>query len=304
MKERFERTNTAQLIRALQSQAMVAQDRALAERLAQAGSVVEFAQGQDLIVQDGADNDLYFLVAGEAAVLVKGAEVATRKAGETVGEMAAIESSLPRSATIRALETVVALKVPNAAFLEIVDDHPKMYQPIARDLARRLYQRNDTIAEPNQFPKLFIISSSESLDLAHKLRDGLDEHVFSTVWDQGVFFAGGYALEALEQQVAESDFAVAIAEPDDIVESRGSRAPTVRDNVLFELGLFMGKLSRHRSILVHPAIKDLKLPTDLQGLNLIRYASTTEPLAKRLEPVCEQLKAVVGRMGVRVHGKP
>lgn len=304
MKERFEGVNAPQLIRVLQPQAMVGQDRALAERLAQAGTVVEFAQGQDLIVQDGADNDLYFLLAGEVAVLVKGAEVATRKAGETVGEMAAIEPTLPRSATVRALETTVALKVPNGAFLDIADSHPKLYQPLARDLARRLYQRNDTIAEPNQFPKLFIISSSEALDIANALREGLDGHVFSTVWSDGVFFAGGYALEALEQQVAESDFAVAIAEPDDIVESRGARAPTVRDNVLFELGLFMGKLSRHRSILIHPKIKDLKLPSDLQGLTLIPYASNTAPLPERLEPVCQKLKAVVDRLGVRVHGRP
>ena len=304
MKERFEGANAPQLIRVLQPQVMVGQDRTLAERLAQVGTLVEFVQGQDLIVQDGADNDLYFLVAGEVAVLVKGAEVATRKAGETVGEMAAIEPTLPRSATVRALGTTVALKVPNGAFLEIADAHPKMYQPLARDLARRLSQRNDTIAEPNQFPKLFIISSSESLELAHALREGLDGYVFSTVWDQGVFFAGGYPLEALEQQVSESDFAVAIAEPDDIVESRGSRAPTVRDNVLFELGLFMGKLSRHRSILIHPKIKDLRLPSDLQGLTLIPYSSGTDPLPERLAPVCEKLKATVARLGVRVFGRP
>lgn len=60
--------------------------------------------------------------------------------------------------------------------------------------------------------------------------------MFSTVGDQGVFFAGGYPLEGLERLVSESDFALAIAEPDDIVDSRGTRAPTLRDNVLFELG--------------------------------------------------------------------
>ena len=304
MKERFEGANAPQLIRALKRQVMVGEDTVLAERLAQSGSVVSFVQGEDLIVQDGADNDVYFLVAGEVAILVKGAEVATRKAGETVGEMAAIEPTLPRSATARALETTVALKVPNAAFLDIVETCPKMYQPLARDLAQRLYQRNDTIAEPNRFPKLFIISSSEALDIAHALRAGLDAYVFSTVWDQGVFWASGYPLESLEQQVAESDFAVAIAEPDDIVESRGSRKPTVRDNVLFELGLFMGKLSRHRSILIHPKTKDLKLPSDLQGLTLISYSAGPEPLPECMAPVSEQVRAVVERLGVRVFGKP
>jgi len=304
MKERFEGANASQLIRALRSQTMVGQDAALAERLTQVGSLVSFAQGENLIEQDGADNDIYFVVAGAVAILVKGAEVATRKAGETVGEMAAIEPTLPRSATVRALETTVALKVPNAAFLEVAEAYPKMIQPLAQDLARRLYQRNHTIAEPNRFPKLFIISSSEALHIAHGLRTCLDGHVFSTVWDQGVFWAGGYPLEALEQQVAESDFAIAVAEPDDIVETRGSRKPTVRDNVLFELGLFMGKLSRHRSILVHPKTKDLKLPSDLQGLTLISYSAGSEPLPERLAPVCDQVRAVVDRLGVRVFGKP
>jgi len=78
------------------------------------------------------------------------------------------------------------------------------------------------------------------------------------------------------------------------------RAPTVRDNVLFELGLFMGKLTRHRSILVHPKIKNLKLPTDLQGLTLIPYdAGDVSTVKARLDPVCEKLQELVKLRGVR-----
>jgi CRP/FNR family cyclic AMP-dependent transcriptional regulator len=109
------------------------------------------------------------------------------------------------------------------------------------------------------------------------------------VWNEGTFFAGGYTMEALENKLKESDFAVAIAEPDDIVESRGSRAVTMRDNVLFELGLFMGRLTRYRAILVHPRVKDLKLPSDLQGLTLIPYeAGDNSTVATRIAPVCER----------------
>jgi len=46
---------------------------------------------------------------------------------------------------------------------------------------------------------------------------------------------------------------------DDVIETRGTRHATLRDNVLFELGLFMGKLTRYRAILVHPRVTDLKL---------------------------------------------
>lgn len=54
--------------------------------------------------------------------------------------------------------------------------------------------------------------------------------------------------------MGESDFALAIAQPDDVVRSRKKMQPTLRDNVLFELGLFMGKLTRHRAILIHPRV--------------------------------------------------
>jgi CRP/FNR family cyclic AMP-dependent transcriptional regulator len=304
MKERFEGDNAGQLIRALKLQPLVAHDDVLAARIVKAGALVEYKIGDTLIEQGATDNDIYFLLMGAVAIIVNGANVNVRKAGLTVGEMAAVEPSLPRSATVRALEPTVALKLANARFMDIADEYPKIFRPLAQDLSRRLFQRNETIARPNRSPKLFIISSSEAHDIAHALRAGLEQHVFSTVWDQGVFWAGGYPLEALEQQVAESDFAVAIAEPDDIVESRGARAPTLRDNVLFELGLFMGKLSRHRSILVHPKIKDLKLPSDLQGLTLVSYPDGTAPLAERLKSACEQVRAVVDRLGVRVFGEP
>jgi CRP/FNR family cyclic AMP-dependent transcriptional regulator len=144
------------------------------------------------------------------------------------------------------------------------------------------------------------MSSSEAKHVALALRDGLEKDVFSKVWDDGVFFAGGYPLESLEQQVSESDFAVASAEPDDILESRGSRQPTLRDNVLFELGLFMGKLSRYRAILIHPRIKDLKLPSDLHGLTLIPYDNgDPSTIQARIAPVCTQLRTLIKKLGVR-----
>lgn len=69
--------------------------------------------------------------------------------------------------------------------------------------------------------------------------------------------------------VGESDFAVAIAQPGDIVGTPRARQSTLRDNVLFEPGILMGRLTRHRPIRVHPRVKDLKLPSDLHGLTLV-----------------------------------
>jgi CRP/FNR family cyclic AMP-dependent transcriptional regulator len=300
MKERFEGENQSQLIAALKRQDFACENTDIAEALAERGLLVEFQPNESIAVQGGADNDVYFLIAGVVGIIVNGVQIATRKAGQYVGEMAAIEPSLRRSATVLALEKVLALKITSAKFMEVGEKFPQAWLPLAKELTRRLHQRNTTIWVPNEAPKLFIISSSEAKAIAHGVRAGLEHDVFSTVWDDGVFFAGGYPLEALELQVASADFALAISEADDIVESRGVKAPTVRDNVLFELGLFMGKLTRHRAILVHPKIKDLKLPSDLQGLTVIQYEPGDDAsLAARLTPVCDQVRALVKKRGVR-----
>lgn len=301
MKERFEGAqNRPQLIAALCRQDFCGGNSKMAAALAEEGELVEFKAGENLIIQNASDNDIYLLVTGAVAIVINGAQVATRVAGEHVGEMAAIEPSLPRSATVTVVEPVVAQKISSLAFLKVGQAFPQLWLPIAQELSRRLHQRNKTIYPPNEAPKLFIISSSEARGVAYGLRAGLEKDVFSTVWDDGVFFAGGYPLEALEKQVSESDFAVAIAEPDDISESRGQRSPTLRDNVLFELGLFMGKLTRYRTILVHPRVKDLKLPSDLQGLTLIPYEAGDEAsISTRIAPACDSIRALVQRLGVR-----
>jgi predicted nucleotide-binding protein len=100
-------------------------------------------------------------------------------------------------------------------------------------------------------------------------------------------------LEALEKVVGESDFAVAIAQPDDMIDTRGSRYPTLRDNVLFELGLFMGKLTRYRTILLHPRVAGLKLPSDLRGLTLLAYDhGPPKDLPALLGPACNEIRKI------------
>ncbi|MGC1259022.1 MAG: cyclic nucleotide-binding domain-containing protein, partial [Candidatus Acidiferrales bacterium] len=130
------------------------------------GELVEFQKGDKIITEAGEDNDIYLLLTGSLAVVVKGNDINTRKAGQHVGEMAAIEPSLKRSATLVAHDTVVALKLKSVDFNSIGEEFPQIWLPIAREVSRRLFQRNDLIRRPNEYPKLFIISSAEELDFA------------------------------------------------------------------------------------------------------------------------------------------
>lgn len=300
MKERFEGEAASHLLDALKRQEIVDGNAETAKDLIAAGELLEFKQGDYIVRQDGEDDDVYLLIAGVVAIVVNGNNIGTRKAREHVGEMAAIEPAQKRSADVVAAETVVAVKVSSARFRAICEKHPTIWLSIARELSRRLFARNKLIPTPNESPRLFIISSAEALPVADQIQLGLKHSVLARVWTDGVFFAGGYALEALEEAVERSDFAVAIAQADDIVTSRGTAAPTLRDNVLFELGLFMGKLTRYRTILVHPKVAGLKLPSDLQGLSMISYqpGATPDELALRLAPVCTEIAGIVKKLGV------
>lgn len=300
MLEKFQGANSHQLVTALLRQEFVGNNSDLANMLIERGSLEQFAKGSALITQDAQDNDVFLLVAGSVAIVVNGYERAVRTAGQHIGEMAAIEPAQARSATVIAREPVIALRVSSASFFEVGERFGQIWLPIAKELARRLKQRNDDIPVPNSSPKVFIISSVEAKHIAEEIQLGLQYDLPPRLWSQGVFFAGEYPLEDLEAAVAESDFAIAIAHPDDVVESRGEKQPTLRDNVLFELGLFMGRLSRHRAILVCPRNDRVKLPSDLTGLTVLKYPTEgKDDLSVRLGPVCTEIKKIVRKYGIR-----
>ncbi len=57
---------------------------------------------------------------------------------------------------------------------------------------------------------------------------------------------------------------------------RQKESLSIRDNVLFELGLFIGKLSRDRVFFIIPEKTDLHIPTDLLGVTPGKYDPNRE----------------------------
>lgn len=115
-------------------------------------------------------------------------------------------------------------------------------------------------------PALFIGSSSEGLAIARELQAEVDQQCQPTVWSQNVFVPGGTTLGDLLAASQNFDFAALILTPDDSVISRGEQAMAARDNVIFELGLFLGALGPRRVFIIHPRGEDLRLPSDLAGV--------------------------------------
>ena len=122
-------------------------------------------------------------------------------------------------------------------------------------------------------PALFIASSSELLDLASAMQESLEHVAEVTIWSQDVFKLSRYNIESLLEALEVSDFGVFIFTPQDVVRIRGAEKLTVRDNVLFELGLFIGKLGRERCFIVAPrgSEEEMHFPSDLLGITPALY---------------------------------
>jgi predicted nucleotide-binding protein len=122
-------------------------------------------------------------------------------------------------------------------------------------------------------PSVFIGSSREGLPVAEVLCALLGDETKPYLWKQGIFQPGTYSLEALEEQIRSRDFAVLVGTADDPIIKRGKRTTAIRDNISFELGLFMGVLGRRCAFLVVPS-GHVELPSDLSGLTYVQYDKT------------------------------
>lgn len=142
-------------------------------------------------------------------------------------------------------------------------------------------------------PRIFIGSSKEALDIAYAIQDNLEHDANPTVWTQGIFQFSSNALDDLLKALQNFDFGIFVFKPDDVTILRTDKLNTIRDNVIFELGLFIGKLGKDKVFFVLPSdVKDFHLPTDLLGVNPGKYNNHREDgnLKAALGPFCNQVR--------------
>lgn len=289
------------LVQTLEGHRIVSGNSPVAEELASAGVLESFQPNNTLITQGAPDSDLFLILAGKVNVLVNGRKVAERCAGTHIGEMALIDPKARRSATIVASEETVVLRIAEPVFSSLATRFPALWRHLALELADRLRQREEDIRKPNEVPRLFIGSSQEGLPVARGLQSGLSrDSLLPRVWTDGAFGATSFAVDDLLSAVSTSDFAALVFAADDHVISRGAMIPAPRDNVIFELGLFMGQLGRRRTFLIKPRGADLKIPSDLLGIKPIEFLpGAPDTLPERIAPACNELREIIKRHGPR-----
>lgn len=287
------------LIETLREQKIVAGDSTLAEDIASLAPPIPIKAGTVIIEQGADDNDVYLILAGTFDIVVNGRQVNRRFPNDHVGEMAAIQPTQRRSATVIAAEDAVVCKLTEPQFTGLAYKYPNIWRYCAKELSRRLEQRNALVTSTHDKIRVFIISSAEALEIARTIQNAFEHDPYLvTVWTDGVFRASWYSIESLERQLDQSDFAIAIVQPDDITESRGERSASPRDNVIFELGLFIGRIGRQRSFLVEPRGEEVNLPSDLSGITTITYKyGDGKNLASALGAACNRMRDIIRDLG-------
>lgn len=149
-------------------------------------------------------------------------------------------------------------------------------------------------------PRLFIASSSESLSIAEAVNVNLDKDLEVTIWKNGTFKLSSSIIDDLIEKSSSVDFALFIFTPDDIAHIRSKQEHVVRDNVLFEIGLFIGSIGKERSFILKPRGTEMHLPTDLLGVTPADYEANRSDgdLVSATNRACSLIKAEIDRLGL------
>jgi hypothetical protein len=148
-------------------------------------------------------------------------------------------------------------------------------------------------------PRIFVGSSVESLDVADAINVNLDHQAEVTVWKNG-FRLSTTTIDALLEKARTVDFAIFVFTPDDVITIRSQKLSSVRDNVVFELGLFAAALGKQRCFIVKPRDVELHLPSDILGLTPADYDGSRSDgdLASAVNHPCVLIKKEIASLGL------
>jgi hypothetical protein len=117
------------------------------------------------------------------------------------------------------------------------------------------------------------------------------------VWDQDVFRLSKPTIESLADISARVDAAIFIFAPDDKLRIRGKKLETARDNVVYELGLFSGRLEPRRCFIITPRSTKLRIPSDLLGLTFATYDPAEGNHLTALGAATNQIRSTLKGLG-------
>jgi hypothetical protein len=146
--------------------------------------------------------------------------------------------------------------------------------------------------------KIFIGSSREAVSAAKIVSKYFMQKRFKgcyqvACWNdtkQGVFPPTEFGLESLMGAAHDYNFGIFVFAADDQAAIRNSIQLVTRDNVVFECGMFFGRLGRHRTFLLVPRHIELHVPSDLAGLNVAYYQAGNRGIADACSAIEKEIR--------------
>jgi len=140
----------------------------------------------------------------------------------------------------------------------------------------RLNKKNNDMEqfEENQKLNVFVASSIEAKQEDQFVRSVLENNKINAITWKDSFHPGEFGLESLLNITEQVHGAIIISTCDDKIWYRGTESMAPRDNILFEMGLFIKALGLKHVALVfcrNERGESPKIPTDILGLNVIFF---------------------------------
>ncbi|MFZ1424786.1 MAG: STING domain-containing protein [Saprospiraceae bacterium] len=152
-------------------------------------------------------------------------------------------------------------------------------------------------------PRIFIGSSTEGLEVAKYIKDQLHSKFECYLWTDDLFKYNDSYLDTLLKEASLFDFGILVATKDDFSTVRDNDFETPRDNVIFEFGLFIGRLGKSRAFVIQE--NGAKLPSDMHGITVPKFERTNPvsdsgSLNKEIERISRTIeeKISLGELGL------
>ncbi|HEV2840738.1 MAG TPA: TIR domain-containing protein [Chthoniobacterales bacterium] len=152
---------------------------------------------------------------------------------------------------------------------------------------------------------VFISSSRNARDLALHLKDRLefrDSDLFEIqLWWDDALILGKSTLEGLIDHCQETDFAAVLLTEDDPTEKKGVENVSLRDNCVFELGLFTGALGPNpQRVFQISSAKAAALPSDVEGITNLQIVVERKEDGELTQECKDSIDRAAGSIASRV----
>lgn len=141
------------------------------------------------------------------------------------------------------------------------------FRKIQQNLISLTYQ----VIEENK--KIFIVHGRD-INMRDKIEAFLSKLHIDNVILENETNEGKTIIEKFLKKSSDCNFAIVLLSPDDyggLANDKSKQAFRARQNVVLEIGFFLGKLGRHRLLVLHPDETEIEKPSDFDGIVYLPY---------------------------------